>query len=74
MQKQTKKQINKEVVTRRRHGIKYTLSPERERKEGKEYEVGRKGNEEIGRGRGRKGQRRKSTESLSTETTNAILN
>lgn len=72
--KQKKMQINKEAVTRRRHGIKYTLSPERERQEGKEYEVGRKGNEEIGRGRGRKGQRRKSKESLSIETTNAILN
>lgn len=44
--------IKNEVVTGRRHGIKYTLSPERERQEGKEYEVGRKGNEEIGRGRG----------------------
>ena len=29
-----------------------TYLPERERQEGKEYEVGRKGNEEIGRGRG----------------------
>lgn len=29
-----------------------TYSPERERQKGKEYEVGRKGNEEIGRGRG----------------------
>lgn len=61
--------------TRRKHGIKYTLSAERERQEG---EGGKEaGKWEEGGGwwrRGRKAQRGKSKEPRSSEATNKMQN